>query len=339
MGSQRKWLVTGAAGFIGFHVARRLLAAGDRVVGLDNLNPYYDVNLKRARLSQLEGRPGFEFVKLDVADRPGLERLFGESQPRRVIHLAAQAGVRYSLENPHAYVDSNLVGFVNILEGCRRHSVEHLVYASSSSVYGANTLMPFSVGHNADHPLSLYGATKKANELMAHCYSHLYQLPTTGLRFFTVYGPWGRPDMALFLFTQAILAGRPIEVFNEGRMRRDFTYIDDIVEGVVRVAEQLPGANPAWDGAHPDPGTSQAPYRVYNLGNNQPVELMHLIAVLEECLGRRAEKRFLPMQPGDVPATWADVDDLTREAGFRPATPIETGVRRFVAWYREFYQA
>ena len=329
--------MTGSAGFIGFHLTQRLLARGDEVVGLDNVNDYYDVRLKQARLARLEGRPGFRFVRMDLADRAGLTGVFAEFKPQRVVHLAAQAGVRYSLTHPHAYVDSNLVGFVNILEGCRHHGVEHLVYASSSSVYGANTTMPFSIHHNVDHPLSLYAATKKANELMAHTYSHLYQLPTTGLRFFTVYGPWGRPDMAIFLFTKAILERRPIEVFNEGRMQRDFTYIDDIVEGVERVTDRVAAVNPTWSGDAPDPGTSRAPYRIYNIGNHQPVELLHLIACLEESLGRKAEKRLLPMQPGDVPATYADVDDLVRATGFQPATPIEEGVKRFVTWYREFY--
>ena len=330
-------LVTGAAGFIGSYVAARLLDRDDEVLGLDNVNDYYDVRLKEARLARLNGRTGFELHRLNLADRAGMERLFAERRPQRVIHLAAQAGVRYSLEHPHAYVESNLVGFMNVLEGCRHHRVEHLVYASSSSVYGANTRMPFSVHHNVDHPLSLYAASKKANELMAHTYSHLYRLPTTGLRFFTVYGPWGRPDMAIFLFTKAILENRPIDVFNEGRMRRDFTYIDDIVEGVVRTCDHVATPDPEWSGDRPDPGTSAAPFRLYNIGNNQPVELMHLIRVLEEAIGRPAVKRMLPMQPGDVPATYADVDDLTRAVGFQPATPIEEGVRRFVAWYREFY--
>jgi UDP-glucuronate 4-epimerase len=332
-------LVTGVAGFIGYHTAVRLLDRGDEVVGLDVVNDYYDVRLKEARLARLAGRPGYQFVRLNLADREGMQRVFEAHRPQRVIHLAAQAGVRYSLENPHAYVESNLVGFTNILEGCRHHGVEHLVYASSSSVYGANTTMPFSVHHNVDHPLSLYAASKKANELMAHTYSHLYGLPTTGLRFFTVYGPWGRPDMAIFLFTKAILEGRPIDIFNEGRMRRDFTYVDDIVEGVIRVSDRVATRNPGWSGERPDPGTSRAPYRIYNIGNNSPVELMHLIGVLEEALGRKAEKRFLPMQPGDVPATFADVDDLIRDVAFKPATPIEEGVRRFVQWYREFYGA
>lgn len=333
-----KILVTGVAGFIGSYVAARLLDRGDEVVGLDNVNDYYDVRLKEARLSRLSGRPGYRFVKLDLADRSGIERLFADTRPQRVIHLAAQAGVRYSLQNPHAYVESNLVGFINVLEGCRHQGVEHLVYASSSSVYGANTHMPFSVHHNVDHPLSLYAASKKANELMAHTYSHLYKLPTTGLRFFTVYGPWGRPDMALFLFTKAILEGRAIDVFNEGRMRRDFTYIDDIVEGVIRVADKVPQPDAGWSGERPDPGTSAAPYRLYNIGNHSPVELLYLIQVLEAAIGRKAEKRYLPMQPGDVPATYADIEDLIRDVGFKPATPIEEGVRRFVAWYRDFYR-
>ncbi|NOT54156.1 MAG: NAD-dependent epimerase [Deltaproteobacteria bacterium] len=331
-------LVTGVAGFIGMHVAQRLLARGDTVVGIDNLNPYYDVRLKEARLARLTNRPGFHFRQLDLADRGGMTRLFADHTPERVVHLAAQAGVRYSLTNPHAYVESNLVGFLHILEGCRHGKVQHLVYASSSSVYGAHTKMPFSIHDTVDHPVSLYAASKKANELMAHTYSHLYQLPTTGLRFFTVYGPWGRPDMALFLFTQAILAGHPIEVFNEGKMRRDFTYIDDIVEGVVRVLDTIPQPNPHWSSLTPDPGTSQAPYRIYNIGNNQPVELLDFIGTLESCLGRTARKKLLPMQPGDVPETYADVDDLMREVGFRPATPIATGIARFVEWYREYYQ-
>ena len=331
-------LLTGVAGFIGFHVAQRLLARGDTVVGIDNLNSYYDVRLKEARLAQLTNRTGFHFLCLDLSDDDGMARLFADHTPERVVHLAAQAGVRYSLTNPQAYVESNLVGFLHILEGCRHTNVQHLVYASSSSVYGANTKMPFSVHDNVDHPVSLYAASKKANELMAHTYSHLYRLPTTGLRFFTVYGPWGRPDMALFLFTQAILAGQPIEVFNEGKMRRDFTYIDDIVEGVVRVLDTLPHPHPDWSGMKPDPGTSQAPYRIYNIGNNQPVELLDFISTLENCLGRTAEKKLLPMQPGDVPETYADVDDLIRDVEFRPSTPIATGIARFVEWYRSYYQ-
>ncbi|MGB9670224.1 MAG: NAD-dependent epimerase [Halothiobacillaceae bacterium] len=330
-------LVTGAAGFIGFHITKALLARGERVVGIDNLNDYYDVHLKHARLAQLEGHPSFAFLRLDLADRAGMSELFTRHKPRRVIHLAAQAGVRYSLRNPHAYVDSNLVGFLNVLEGCRHHAVEHLVFASSSSVYGLNTAMPYSVHHNVDHPISLYAATKKANELMAHSYAHLYRLPTTGLRFFTVYGPWGRPDMAYFKFTTAILEGRPIEVYNHGRMQRDFTYIDDIVEGVIRVLDRTPEPNPAWDGAHPDPGSSPAPYRLYNIGNHSPVELSRFIAALETALGRTAEKIMLPMQPGDVPATYADVDDLMRDTGFAPRTSIEDGLARFIEWYRDYH--
>jgi UDP-glucuronate 4-epimerase len=332
-----KILVTGSAGFIGFHLARRLLSRGDTVVGLDNLNDYYDVRLKEDRLAQLQGQEHFRFRKLDLAHRRAMAELFEAERFDVVVHLAAQAGVRYSLQDPYAYVDSNLVGFVNVLEGCRHTGTRHLVYASSSSVYGANTKMPFSVHHNVDHPVSLYGATKKANELMAHTYSHLYGVPTTGLRFFTVYGPWGRPDMALFLFTKAIVDGRPIRVFNHGRMRRDFTYIDDIVEGVMRVMDRRPRPNPAWSGADPDPGSSGCPYRIYNIGNNRPVELMHFIETLEKCLGRAAKKEMLPMQPGDVPETYADVDDLERDVGFRPSTPIEEGISRFVAWYRAYY--
>ena len=332
-----KILVTGAAGFIGFHLAKVLLDRGDEVVGLDSLNDYYDVSLKQARLAQIEGRNNFRFVKIDLADREGMEALFRDEKFDRVVNLAAQAGVRYSLKNPHACVDSNLVGFVNILEGCRHNGVQHLVYASSSSVYGANTTMPFSVHHNVDHPVSLYAASKKANELMAHTYAHLYRLPVTGLRFFTVYGPWGRPDMALFLFTKAILEGKPIDVFNYGKMRRDFTYIDDIVEGVVRTLDQTAQPNPDWSGAAPDPGTSNAPYRLYNIGNNNPVELLHLIQTLETALGKTAEKNLLPIQPGDVPATYADVDDLTRDVGFKPSTSIEDGVARFVEWYKGYY--
>ena len=332
-----KILLTGAAGFIGFHTALRLLERGDEVIGVDNVNAYYDVRLKEARLEILRRHPGFQFLRLDLADRAGVPAAFATHRPRRVIHLAAQAGVRYSLENPHAYVDSNIVAFVNILEACRHHEVEHLAYASSSSVYGANTRMPFSIHQNVDHPVSLYAASKKANELMAHTYSHLFGLPTVGLRFFTVYGPWGRPDMALFLFTKAILEGRPIDLFNQGRMRRDFTYIDDIVEGVIRVTDRIAPGNPEWNSDAPDPGTSRAPYRLYNIGNHRPVELMHLVACLEKELGRQAEKRFMPMQPGDVPATFADVEDLFRDVGFQPKVSIEEGVRRFVAWYREFY--
>ncbi|MCA2988781.1 MAG: NAD-dependent epimerase [Gemmatimonas sp.] len=334
-----KILVTGAAGFIGYHTSERLLARGDTVVGLDNVNDYYDPTLKAARLARLQGQPGFTFVKLDLGDRAGIERLFATERFDKVINLAAQAGVRYSLTNPHTYIDSNLVGFLHILEGCRHHGVQHLTYASSSSVYGANTAMPFSVHQNVDHPLSLYAATKKANELMAHTYSHLYGLPTTGLRFFTVYGPWGRPDMALFLFTKAILEGRPIDVFNHGQMRRDFTYIDDIVEGVIRTSDHTAPPNTVWDSDCPDPATSKAPYRIYNIGNNNPVELMHLIGTLEQALGRTAVKNMLPMQLGDVPATYADVAALEQDVGFAPKTSIETGVARFVAWYRAYYGA
>jgi UDP-glucuronate 4-epimerase len=330
-------LVTGAAGFIGYHVARRLLDRGEEVIGLDNLNPYYEVSLKEARLAQLLHRPGFSFHKLDVADGSEIGELFQRLRPQRVVHLAAQAGVRYSLVNPQAYVQSNLVGFGHVLEGCRQARVEHLVYASSSSVYGANRVSPCSVRQNVDHPLSLYAATKKANELMAHTYSNLFGLPTTGLRFFTVYGPWGRPDMALFIFTRAILAGQPIDVFNEGKMQRDFTYIDDVVEGVARVLDRVPEADAQWDAVAADPGSSSAPYRVYNIGNHTPVELLRFIVVLEGCLGKKAIKRWLPMQPGDVPATCAEVEDLMRDVGFRPATPIEIGIERFVAWYRQFY--
>jgi UDP-glucuronate 4-epimerase len=329
-------LITGAAGFIGFSLAQRLLARGDEVVGIDNLNDYYDVNLKLRRLEQLQSRPGFRFVKLDIADRVALPALFREVHPRRVVNLAAQAGVRFSLSNPHAYVDSNLTGFVNILEACRQHRVEHLVYASSSSVYGANARMPFSVRDNVDHPISLYAATKKANELMAHTYSHLYNLPTTGLRFFTVYGPWGRPDMAYFSFTRAIEEGRPIELFNGGRMKRDFTYIDDIVEGVLRICDQVATPDPAWNDRAPTPGTSHAPYRLYNIGNSAPTELLHFVQVLEKCLGKEAQVRLLPMQPGDVPATYADVSELVRDAAFMPKTSIEDGLAAFVAWYREY---
>ena len=334
----RRILVTGAAGFIGFHLSKRLLAAGAEVVGLDNLNAYYDVRLKEDRLNQLEALPAFRFVKAGLEDRATLEALFAAERFDVVVNLAAQAGVRYSLENPHAYIDSNIVGFMNILEGCRHQGVKHLVYASSSSVYGANTTMPFSVHHNVDHPVSLYAATKKANELMAHTYSSLYKLPTTGLRFFTVYGPWGRPDMALFLFTKAILEGRPIDVFNHGRMQRDFTFVDDIVEGVVRVIDSTPHANAAWNGASPDPGTSYAPYKIYNIGNNSPVELLRFIEVLEGCLGKKAQMNLLPIQAGDVPATCADVDDLMRDVGFKPVTSIEEGISRFVQWYRGYYQ-
>ncbi|MBA2665320.1 MAG: NAD-dependent epimerase [Bradymonadaceae bacterium] len=331
-------LVTGCAGFIGFHLTRRLLDRGDQVVGLDNLNDYYDVNLKHARLEQLTGHENFSFHKIDLADRAAIEQLFAAQKFERVVHLAAQAGVRYSLINPQAYIDSNIVGFVNILEGCRHHAVAHLTYASSSSVYGSNTKMPFSVHDNVDHPVSLYAASKKANELMAHTYSHLFGLPTTGLRFFTVYGPWGRPDMALFLFTKAILEGRPIDVFNHGAMQRDFTYVDDIVEGVIRVSDKVASPNPDWSSMAPDPGTSATPYRIYNIGNSNPVALMDMIGALEDCLGQKAAKNMLPMQPGDVPATFADVDDLSRDVGFKPATSIEDGIAHFVAWYRDYYR-
>ena len=332
-----KVLVTGSAGFIGANLALRLLARGDEVIGIDNLNDYYEVSLKEARLQRVRAHDGFMDLRLDLEDRHGIAAAFAEHRPERVVNLAAQAGVRYSIENPLAYVDTNLVGFAHILEGCRHTGVEHLVYASSSSVYGANTHMPFSVHDNVDHPLSLYAASKKATELMAHTYSHLYRLPTTGLRFFTVYGPWGRPDMALFKFTRAILAGEPIPVFNYGRHRRDFTYIDDIVEGVIRVLDRIPAPNPAWSGDAPDSATSSAPYRLYNIGNNQPVELMHYIEVLERCLGREAEKELLPLQPGDVPDTYADVTDLVEQLDYKPATSVEDGVGRFVDWYRGYY--
>jgi UDP-glucuronate 4-epimerase len=332
-----KILVTGAAGFIGFHTAKMLLERGDEVVGLDNLNDYYDVSLKEARVKALAPFAKFQFVKLDLADRVAIPELFQSQRFQRVIHLGAQAGVRYSLQNPLAYIDSNVVGFANILEGCRHNGVEHLVYASTSSVYGANTAMPFSVHQNVDHPLSFYAATKKANELMAHTYAHLYKLPVTGLRFFTVYGPWGRPDMALFLFTRNILAGKPIDVFNYGNHRRDFTYIDDIVQGVVRACDRVATSNEQWDSNRPDPGTSRAPYRLYNIGNNEPVELMRYIEVLEQCLGKKAEKNLLPLQAGDVPDTFADVDDLVRDVGYKPATSVETGVKNFVAWYLKYY--
>ena len=334
----RNILVTGAAGFIGYHLSKRFLEAGDAVVGLDNLNDYYDVNLKMARLALLKESPSFRFVRMDIADREGMADLFLKEPFELVVHLAAQAGVRYSIINPYAYVDSNLVGFINILEGCRHRKVRHLVFASSSSVYGANTLMPFSIHHNVDHPLSLYAATKKANELMAHTYASLYKLPCTGLRFFTAYGPWGRPDMALFLFTKAILEDQPIDVYNHGRMQRDFTYIDDIIEGVYRISTRIPAPNPDWRGDHPDPATSFAPYKIYNIGNNNPVELLHFIAALEKSLNMKAKKNFLPLQPGDVPATCADVDDLMADVDFRPAAPVEEGIKKFVSWYREYYK-
>ena len=333
----RTILVTGCAGFIGFHVSRRLLADGECIVGLDNLNPYYDPRLKQARLDQLVPQPGFTFLKSDLADRARMPAVFGKHQFDSVVPLAAQAGVRYSLKDPHAYVDSNLVGFVNILEGCRHHGVGHLVFASSSSVYGANTHMPFSVHAGADHPVSLYAATKKANEMLAHSYAHLYRLPTTGLRFFTVYGPWGRPDMALFLFTRAILEGKPIDVYNFGKMRRDFIYIDDIVEGVVQVMNHTAQPDPAWNSGQPDPAASSAPYRLYNIGNTQPAELLALIEAVEKKLGKKALKNLLPIEPGDVPATWSDMEDLARDLGFRPRIALEEGVSRFVDWYRDYY--
>ena len=334
----RKVLITGAAGFIGFHLARRLIADGVLVTGLDNLNTYYDVNLKKDRLEILQSQNTFSFKNTDLADLDGLRRVFDDKSYDVVVNLAAQAGVRYSLENPHAYVEANLVGFVNLLECCRHNRTPHLVFASSSSVYGANTHMPFSVHHNVDHPVSLYAASKKANELLAHTYSHLYNLPCTGLRFFTVYGPWGRPDMALFLFTKAIIENKPIRVFNHGRMKRDFTYIDDIVEGVVRVMGKLPEPNPDWDGKRPDPGTSAAPYKIYNIGNNRPVELNDFIGAIEAAIGKSAQKEMCDMQPGDVPATFADIDDLAHDVGFRPDTPIETGIHRFVEWYKDYYK-
>ena len=348
-----KILVTGTAGFIGFHLAKRLLERGDEVVGLDNINDYYDVRVKYGRLREtgIEGDEAIEyakpvqsgkygnyrFVKLNLEDRAAVDELFEQEKFDAVCNLAAQAGVRYSLVNPHAYVDSNIVGFVNILEGCRHHSVGHLAYASSSSVYGLNETMPFSTHDNVDHPISLYAASKKSNELMAHTYSHLYGLPTTGLRFFTVYGPWGRPDMALFLFTKAILEDRPIDVYNYGDMRRDFTYIDDIVEGLLRVIDRPPKGNPNWSGKHPDPGSSRAPYKIYNIGNNNPVKLMDFITAIEKAIGKEAKKNLLPIQPGDVPATWADVSELIDDLGYKPSTPVEEGVHRFVEWYREFY--
>lgn len=332
-----KILVTGSAGFIGSALSLRLLARGDEVIGIDNLNDYYDVGLKRARLARTLEYDHYHELRIDIHDRGAVTQTFARHRPQRVVNLAAQAGVRYSIENPMAYVDTNLTGFANILEGCRHHAVEHLVYASSSSVYGADTNMPFSVHHNVDHPLSLYAASKKANELMAHTYSHLYRLPTTGLRFFTVYGPWGRPDMALFKFTRAILAGEPIPVFNYGKHRRDFTYIDDIVEGVIRVLDRIPEPNPAWTGEHPDAATSSAPYRLYNIGNQQPVELMDYIELLERYLGMTAEKELLPLQPGDVPDTYADVEELVRDTGYRPNTSVAVGVSRFVDWYHSYY--
>lgn len=338
MPSSNKLLITGTAGFIGFHLAQRAIGLGYQVVGIDNLNDYYDVNLKLARLKMLQQLPEFQFEKIDLTDRSGLEALFSNNRFLCVINLAAQAGVRYSLINPHAYLESNLHGFLNILEGCRHNKIGHLIYASSSSVYGANKMMPFSVHHNVDHPLSLYAATKKANELMAHTYSSLYNLPTTGLRFFTVYGPWGRPDMALFLFTKAILDGKPIDVYNHGKMKRDFTYVDDIVEAIARLIPKTPTSNPNWSGRTPDPSSSFAPYRVYNIGNNKPVELMKFIEVIEEKIGKRAVRNFMPIQDGDVPETYADVQDLMEQVDFKPDTPIEVGVGNFVNWYREYYK-
>ena len=334
----KKILVTGAAGFIGFHLSKRLLAMGNHVIGIDNLNDYYDVNLKKARLAQLEEKKNFKFVKLSLEDRNGIASIFKSEKFEYVVNLAAQAGVRYSLKNPYAYIDSNIYGFLNILEGCRHYGIKHLVFASSSSVYGLNTQMPFSVKDNVDHPISLYAATKKANELMAHTYSHLYNIPTTGLRFFTVYGPWGRPDMALFLFTKSITNGKPIDVYNYGRMKRDFTYIDDIVEGLIRLLDSIPKPNNKWNGDKPDPASSCSPYKIYNIGNNSPVELMKFIEVLEDCLGEKAEKKMMPIQPGDVPSTYANVDDLINDVDFKPSTTIEEGIGRFVNWYKEYYK-
>ena len=333
-----KVLITGAAGFIGSGLSLRLLERGDQVIGIDNLNDYYDVNLKKARLARTTANRNYTDVRVNLEDRAAIAEVFARHKPDRVVNLAAQAGVRYSLENPHSYVDTNLVGFVNILEGCRHNGVEHLVYASSSSVYGANTKMPFSVHQNVDHPVSLYAASKKANELMAHTYSHLFRLPTTGLRFFTVYGPWGRPDMALFMFTKNILAGKPIDVFNYGKHRRDFTYIDDIVEGVIRILDRVPEPNPQWSSDDPDSASSNAPYKLYNIGNNNPVELMHYIKVLEDCLGKKAEMNLLPLQLGDVPDTYADVEDLVKDVDYKPATSVEDGIARFVEWYRGYFK-
>ena len=333
-----KILVTGAAGFIGYYTSKQLLDRGDTVVGLDNFNDYYDVSLKEARASILDDYDNFKMARINLQDRDAVEKLFAEENFEKVVHLAAQAGVRYSIENPHSYIESNIVGTLHILEGCRHHKVAHLVYASSSSVYGANTTMPFSIHQNVDHPLALYGATKKANELMAHTYSNLYELPTTGLRFFTVYGPFGRPDMALFMFTRNIIAGEPIDVFNYGKHRRDFTYVEDIVEGVIRTMDHTAEPNPDWDSANPDPGTSRAPYRIYNIGNQQPVELMHYIKVLEDCLGKKAEKNMLPLQPGDVPDTYADTKALVDDVGYQPATTVEVGVKNFVDWYVDYYK-
>jgi len=333
-----KILITGTAGFIGSSLAQRLLERGDEIIGVDNVNDYYEVSLKEARLAKIKDHPNFTEVRISIEDRDAMQETFAKYKPQRVVNLAAQAGVRYSLINPYSYIDSNIMGFTNILEGCRHNDVEHLVYASSSSVYGANERMPFSVHHNVDHPVSLYAASKKANELMAHTYSHLYDLPTTGLRFFTVYGPWGRPDMALFMFTKNIIEGKPIDVFNHGKHKRDFTYIDDIVEGVIRTLDNVASPNENWNGDDPDTATSKAPYRIYNIGNNKPVELMRYIEIIEECIGKKAEKNYLPLQPGDVPATYANVDALINDVGFKPSTPIETGIANFVKWYRDYYK-
>jgi len=335
---EKSILVTGSAGFIGYHLCSRLIENGNNVVGIDNLNDYYDVQIKIDRLKQIEGKDNFKFLKIDIIDKGEIEQIFNKEQIDVVVHLAAQAGVRYSLVNPHAYIVNNVNGFLNILEGCRHYGIKHLVYASSSSVYGLNTTMPFSVSHNVDHPVSLYAATKKSNELMAHTYSYLYDIPTTGLRFFTVYGPWGRPDMALFLFTEAILNNRPIDVFNFGKMQRDLTYIDDIVEGIIRVIDLIPQAAKDWDGKNPDPSTSCAPYKLYNIGNNNPVELLQIITILEDCLGKKAQKNYLPLQPGDVPATYADIDELMRDVEFKPSTPTQEGIRNFVEWYKHYYR-
>ncbi len=337
LSNHKSVMVTGAAGFIGFHLCQRLLKMNCRVTGVDNLNDYYDVNLKNNRLKKILDHSSFTFIKADISDKNTMEKLFSKGGFDILVNLAAQAGVRYSLINPYSYVDSNITGFLNILEGCRHNGIKHLVFASSSSVYGANTKMPFSVHHNVDHPVSLYAATKKANELMAHTYSSLYNIPCTGLRFFTVYGPWGRPDMALFLFTRAILEGKPIDIFNYGKMQRDFTYIDDIVEGVIRIIDKIPNSNPLWNGSEPDPATSYAPYRLYNIGNNNPVELMKFIEIIEDCLGVKADKNLLPIQDGDVPATYADVDDLVKDVGFKPDTPLAEGIEQFIKWYKAYY--
>ncbi len=337
LSNHKSVMVTGAAGFIGFHLCHRLLKMNCHVTGVDNLNDYYDVNLKNNRLKKILDHSSFTFIKADISDKNTMEKLFSKGGFDIVVNLAAQAGVRYSLINPYSYVDSNITGFLNILEGCRHNGIKHLVFASSSSVYGANTKMPFSVHHNVDHPVSLYAATKKANELMAHTYSSLYNIPCTGLRFFTVYGPWGRPDMALFLFTRAILEGKPIDIFNYGKMQRDFTYIDDIVEGVIRIIDKIPNSNPLWNGSEPDPATSYAPYRLYNIGNNNPVELMKFIEIIEDCIGIKADKNLLPIQDGDVPATYADVDDLVKDVGFKPDTPLAEGIEQFIKWYKAYY--